>query len=52
MDMHWLRLIAVVLIGCIYIVTEFGENFMKRYERRLSTLRPPVARYKIIDDSK
>lgn len=49
---HWLRLIAVVLLGSIYIASEFGGIFMKRYERRLSTLRPPIARYKILKDSK
>lgn len=53
MALHWLRLIACVLIGVIYIASEFGDIFVKRYDRRLmNTLRPPVAKYKIIDDSK
>lgn len=52
MNMEWLRLVAFVLIGIIYIASEVGDIFEKHYANRFITRRPPIARYKVIDDSK
>lgn len=48
----WLRLIAAVIISALFIVTELGDIFIKRYDSSPYTLRPPVAKYKIIKGSK
>lgn len=48
----WLRLVAYVIIGSIYIASTLGNTFEKHYAVGFITRRPPLAKYKIIDDSK
>lgn len=52
MDLDWLRLVVFVLSAVMYAYFKAGEHIERHYMDRLGTLKPPVAKYKIIDDSK
>lgn len=48
----WLRLIAAVIISALFIATELGDTFIKRYDEYPGVYMARDAKYKVIKGSK